>query len=98
MRVGEFERQRLYGRILPVEIVRNLSFLRGLMFKTINIATALLLAGLALAGCGVRGPLEAPPSAKAAQEAAATADSGQGQPAGATSKPHKPFILDGLIR
>lgn len=49
-----------------------------------------------LAGCGVRGSLEAPPEAKADKTAAA--DSGQGKPEGAAAKPHKGFILDGLIR
>ena len=57
--------------------------------------TSLALAAL-LAGCGVRGPLETPPEAKA--EATADAQSGQGKPENATEKPHKPFILDGLIR
>lgn len=66
------------------------------MLKRSQIALALSLAALALAGCGARGPLEAPPSAKA--ETAATADSGQGKPAGATEKAHKPFVLDSLIR
>jgi predicted small lipoprotein YifL len=49
-----------------------------------------------VSGCGVRGSLEAPPEAKA--DKTATAESGQGKPEGATGKPHKDFILDGLIR
>lgn len=62
------------------------------------IAAAILtvLLALALAGCGVRGSLESPPEAKA--DNTATAASGQGKPEGAALKPHKPFILDGLIR
>ena len=60
-----------------------------------KLAAALLLA-LALAGCGVRGALEAPPGAK--EDKAAKADSGQGKPENATPKPHRDFILDGLIR
>lgn len=63
-----------------------------------KIVVALSLLAFALAGCGVRGPLEAPPSAKAANQAAATAESGQGKPEGEAPKPHKPFILDSLIR
>jgi predicted small lipoprotein YifL len=62
---------------------------------------ALALAGVAtslLAACGVRGSLELPPEAKAAESRTATAESGQGKPAGAAPKPHKPFLLDGLIR
>lgn len=56
---------------------------------------ALLLAGAS--GCGTRGNLETPAEAKATSNTA-TADSGQGKPEGAALKPHKPFILDGLIR
>lgn len=56
----------------------------------------LMTAGLAVAGCGVRGSLEAPPSAKA--DTTAHAESGQGKPVGTTPKPHQGFILDGLLR
>ena len=49
-----------------------------------------------LAGCGVRGGLEAPPEAKA--QTTADAQSGEGKPEGAAPKPHKGFILDGLLR
>ena len=64
-------------------------------------ATALLGC---LAGCGLRGPLVMPkedafPQAAAApQTETAPAESGQGKPEGAAPKPHKPFILDGLLR
>jgi predicted small lipoprotein YifL len=51
---------------------------------------------LALGGCGVRGSLETPPEGKS--EATAEANSGQGKPEGAAPKPHKGFILDGLLR
>jgi predicted small lipoprotein YifL len=56
----------------------------------------LAAAGIGLAACGVRGSLDAPPEAKA--DVTARADSGQGKPEGATPKPHKEFILDGLLR
>jgi predicted small lipoprotein YifL len=59
-----------------------------------SLIMALLAVGVA--GCGVRGSLEAPPEAKA--EKTAAAQSGQGKPEGAAPKPHKDFILDGLIR
>ena len=63
---------------------------------------ALALAGAVLAsigGCGVRGSLEPPASAaNAATANTANADSGQGKPEGAAPKPHKDFILDGLLR
>jgi predicted small lipoprotein YifL len=51
---------------------------------------------LVLAGCGVRGSLDAPQAGGASETA--SADSGQGKPEGATPKPHKGFILDGLLR
>lgn len=50
----------------------------------------------ALSGCGVRGGLESPPDAKA--QPTAEAQSGEGKPEGAAPKPHKGFILDGLLR
>jgi predicted small lipoprotein YifL len=56
----------------------------------------LAVAALALGGCGVRGGLETPSEAKS--EATAEASSGQGKPEGAAPKPHKGFILDGLLR
>jgi predicted small lipoprotein YifL len=65
---------------------------------TARIATApvMLAAVIAalLGGCGTRGSLENP----ARSEATATADSGQGKKEGDAPKPHKGFILDGLIR
>jgi predicted small lipoprotein YifL len=59
------------------------------------LATGMLVA--ALTGCGVRGSLQAPPD-EAGPSATASANSGQGKPEGATDKPHKGFILDGLLR
>jgi predicted small lipoprotein YifL len=64
------------------------------VFRLTTVGAALL--ALALAGCGVRGNLETPHDAKA--EATAQADSGQGKPEGAAPKPHRPFVLDGLLR
>ncbi len=55
-------------------------------------------AAILLAGCGVKGPLELPPDAKAQSQTTATADSGQGKSEAAAPKPHKGFILDGLLR
>ena len=57
--------------------------------------TAALLVGLA--ACGTRCNLETPAAEKAA-ETTATADSGQGKPEGTALKPHKPFILDPILR
>ncbi|MEZ5818472.1 MAG: hypothetical protein R3D44_15445 [Hyphomicrobiaceae bacterium] len=45
-------------------------------------------------GCGVRGSLENPAKASST----ASADSGQGKKESEAPKPHKDFILDGLIR
>jgi predicted small lipoprotein YifL len=49
-----------------------------------------------LSGCGLKGSLETPAQEKA--EATAEAQSGQGKAENAAPKPHKPFVLDGLIR
>lgn len=61
-----------------------------------TIWLALLAAAAMVSGCGIRGGLETPPEAKA-QQRDATAQSGQGKSEGAAPKPHKPFILDGLL-
>ncbi len=65
---------------------------------TSSVRAFLTVAGLAflLAGCGVRGGLESPPEAKA--QSTADAQSGEGKAEGAAPKPHKPFVLDGLLR
>jgi predicted small lipoprotein YifL len=65
--------------------------------KPAYLVASALLAGM-LAGCGIKGPLETPPEARGADQATAQADSGQGKAEGTAPKPHKPFILDGLIR
>ena len=58
----------------------------------LGIAAGLIALGvLGLAGCGVRGSLEAPPEAKT--ETGNATPGTPGQPA-----PHKPSILDPLIR
>ena len=68
------------------------------MTRTLRALVLALTATSLLAGGGVRGSLDLPPEAKAAESRTATADSGQGKPAGAAPKPHKDFLLDGLIR
>lgn len=62
--------------------------------------TVLTLLATSVAGCGVRGSLEAPQAAGAAAGAknSAQADSGQGKKEGEAPKPHQGFILDGLLR
>ena len=67
------------------------------MHSRIVIAGAIALGlSLGLQGCGKRASLDNPPEARA--DRSATAESGQGKPEGAGAGPHKPFILDGLIR
>jgi predicted small lipoprotein YifL len=78
-----------------------ISFLSGDVIRVgtverVKLGIILATVALGLAGCGVRGSLELPPEAK--QDSTAKADSGQGKPEGATPKPHKDFILDGLLR
>ena len=48
----------------------------------------LVAMALSLGACGVRGGLQAPPEDVAANRSETPA----------TPKPHKPFVLDGLIR
>lgn len=67
------------------------------MLASFRIAVVALTAGLLLAGCGLRGPIQMPKE-DAAQQTTATAESGQGKPENATQKPHKDFFLDGLLR
>ena len=66
-------------------------------FVRAGVLTALLLAG-SVAGCGVRGALEAPPEAKVAGEATSPDATDAGGNSAAKPKPHKPFVLDGLLR
>lgn len=66
------------------------------MTSWIRAALAVSSLAFVLAGCGVKGSLETPAEAKA--ETTAEAQSGQGKPEGAAAKPHKGFILDGLLR
>ena len=68
------------------------------MRQALKLLVATTAAAMLLAGCGLKGPLELPPEAKAQNQATASADSGQGKSEAAAPKPHKPFILDGLIR
>ena len=55
------------------------------------VIALVLLGGLGLAGCGVRGPLEVPHDA--ATETGNATPGTPGQPV-----PHKPSVLDPLIR
>lgn len=59
----------------------------------LTVVTAL---ALALSACGIKGSLDAPEAAKA--EPTADADSAQGKAEGTAAKPHKGFILDGILR
>ncbi|NJO23784.1 MAG: hypothetical protein HC868_13720 [Sphingomonadales bacterium] len=58
----------------------------------LGLAIALTVAGMSsISGCGVRGPLERPPHAKETVGDATPGTPGQ-------KAPHKPSILDPLIR
>ena len=62
-------------------------------------AAAVVLAAACAGGCGVRSALEAPPQAKVAgvnATAETTTDPGKGSVE--KPKPHKDFLLDGLLR
>lgn len=60
---------------------------------------AAALAGVLMAGCGIRGNLEAPPEAKASgQVTRPDAADAAGSSSAEQKQSHKGFILDGLIR
>lgn len=63
------------------------------MRTTVKISLLMAICAFGVAGCGVRGSLEAPPTEKTA-----SAESGQGKPEGAAPREHKGLVLDGLIR
>ncbi|MFT3733084.1 MAG: lipoprotein [Hyphomicrobium sp.] len=67
-------------------------------FRTLAIATLLGAVGLGFAGCGVKGPLEPPPGAKAAGESKSADAADPGKNSDAPPKPHENFILDPLLR
>lgn len=58
----------------------------------------LLLAPVLLAGCGVRGSLQAPAEAQADGTATSPDAGDAGAKSSAQPKPHRGFVLDGLIR
>lgn len=61
-------------------------------------ALAIAIGALALGGCGIRGNLEAPEEAKAVGEGNSAAAGAAGTNSAAPPKPHRGFILDGLLR
>lgn len=63
--------------------------------KTFLIASLL---ALTLAGCGVRGSLEAPAQAKAEGTATSPDSKGSAEGTAGPKKEHRPFVLDGLLR
>ena len=69
------------------------------MLSRAKTTLILIATASALAACGVRGTLDRPSAAVdgPAPTTTADADSGQGKKAGDTPKPHKSFILDGLL-
>jgi predicted small lipoprotein YifL len=66
--------------------------------KTLAIVTLFGVAAIGLAGCGVKGPLEPPPEAKATGQAKSADAADPGKNSDAPPKPHESFILDPLLR
>ena len=62
----------------------------------LGLVAALL--ALPLAGCGVRGALDPPPVAKAEGTATSGANADAGDNSAARPKPHRDFVLDGILR
>ena len=63
----------------------------------LRLGMIMLMVGLAVTGCGRKGSLDAPRSTAEAATTPATNDPGAVKPEAEPAKPHKPFILDGLI-
>lgn len=68
---------------------------KAVLVLAISAAT---LGAVALGGCGIRGSLDAPEEAKAAGEGNSAAAGDAGTNSAAPPKPHRGFILDGLLR
>jgi predicted small lipoprotein YifL len=66
--------------------------------KTWITVTLLSVAAAGVAGCGVKGPLEPPPGAKAAGTAKSAEAADPGKNSDAPPKPHESFLLDPLLR
>lgn len=62
------------------------------MLRSFRFGLLMLALAAGLSGCGVRGPLEAPPGEAADEQAVDEA----GKPVKAP-KAHKPFILDSIL-
>jgi predicted small lipoprotein YifL len=68
------------------------------MPRRLKPLVVLALVAPLLAACGVRGSLDAPAEAKAAGTAVSPSAADAGSTSAAAPKPHKEFILDGLLR
>lgn len=66
--------------------------------KSVRVGLLMAALSLALAACGVRGSLDAPPSATASGTARSAEASGTQQDSAAPPKPHEGFVLDPLLR
>jgi len=66
--------------------------------KIAMIVALLGVAGTGFAGCGVKGPLEPPPGAKASGQNKSAEAADPGKNSDAPPKPHDSFLLDPLLR
>ncbi|MET0431851.1 MAG: lipoprotein [Hyphomicrobium sp.] len=73
----------------------------GALWRSTKTGLVVTLVGAAVAGfagCGVKGPLEPPPGAKAAGQAKSAEAADPGKNSDAPPKPHESFLLDPLLR
>ncbi|HRY07712.1 MAG TPA: lipoprotein [Hyphomicrobiaceae bacterium] len=68
------------------------------MSQALRKAVVIALLPLLLAGCGVRGSLDAPESAKQKGTATSPDAADNGPNSAAPPKPHRDFLLDPLLR
>ena len=71
--------------------------LQSAQVKILALTLALAVTA-ALAGCGVRGPLDPPPQAAAEGTAKSAQAGAAGENSAAKPKPHEGFVLDPLLR
>ncbi|MEO1544028.1 MAG: hypothetical protein AAFR75_08430 [Pseudomonadota bacterium] len=69
------------------------------MFKKFaTVGVCLSLTVFVVAGCGVRGSLKAPEAAQAGGSATSAEGGETAENSAAKPKPHRGFVLDGLLR
>lgn len=89
---------RLHGFRAVASLWTHQSLTGRVMSSALKTAAVMLILPLMLAGCGIRGSLEAPQQAKADGTATSPEAADPGTNSAAKPQKHRPFVLDGLLR